>query len=271
MQSKIKNIIKIGIVTVSVILFVFIMCKNPQSESNDIIQTESTIIGSVSHNIKKSYIKKENMVTERIFTTLRTIEPQTKTTSDTTMTTTMLSVTEPQIETSVITEIETERTTQSIIYIEPVVSIIETPVVTTQVITIPVPVEVTNNGRLYNLTDSEIEAIAYITQAEAGSEIEAGKIAVVHCILNRVASSLYPNDVIGVISAPNQFSTYYNYLYRTSVPTEDTLIAVNKALEMYDSVNGATSFYAPRSCYSAWHESMQYCTTIGNHKFFKNW
>jgi spore germination cell wall hydrolase CwlJ-like protein len=187
------------------------------------------------------------------------------------MTTTMLSVTEPQIETSVITEIETERTTQSIIYIEPVVSIIETPVVTTQVITIPVPVEVTNNGRLYNLTDSEIEAIAYITQAEAGSEIEAGKIAVVHCILNRVASSLYPNDVIGVISAPNQFSTYYNYLYRTSVPTEDTLTAVNKALEMYDSVGGATSFYAPRSCYSAWHESMQYCTTIGNHKFFKNW
>ena len=47
-------------------------------------------------------------------------------------------------------------------------------------------------------------------QAEAGNQDERGIRLVTDVILNRVASSKFPNTVEGVVYAPGQFSVVYN-------------------------------------------------------------
>lgn len=73
----------------------------------------------------------------------------------------------------------------------------------------------------YDFTDREIWVLAQVMHHEAGNQREAGQIAVVEVILNRLFSKYFPDTVCGVVYAPKQFS----YVERSKriVPTDREL------------------------------------------------
>lgn len=59
-----------------------------------------------------------------------------------------------------------------------------------------------------SFTQAELDAVARTIWGEARSEGRQGMQAVANVIMNRVASSRWPNDVIGVVKQPYQFSAW---------------------------------------------------------------
>ncbi len=58
----------------------------------------------------------------------------------------------------------------------------------------------------YSTTDEETLLLAALIQAEAANQGDAGRLAVGSVVMNRVASSKFPNTVSGVIYASGQFA-----------------------------------------------------------------
>ena len=58
----------------------------------------------------------------------------------------------------------------------------------------------------YSTTDEETLLLAALIQAEADNQGAAGRLAVGSVVMNRVASSKFPNTVAGVIYSPGQFA-----------------------------------------------------------------
>ncbi len=58
----------------------------------------------------------------------------------------------------------------------------------------------------YSTNDEETLLLAALIQAEADNQGEAGRLAVGSVVMNRVASSKFPNTVAGVIYSPGQFA-----------------------------------------------------------------
>lgn len=72
--------------------------------------------------------------------------------------------------------------------------------------------DATDDGSGGNITDEtpasaeDLELLACIIQCEAEGEPYSGKLAVGSVVMNRVASSSFPNTIMGVIYQPGQFS-----------------------------------------------------------------
>lgn len=120
-----------------------------------------------------------------------------------------------------------------------------------------------------NVSETELNILAKIINAEAKGEPYSGKVAVGAVIMNRIKSSKYPNDIKSVVFAKNQFTPVSNGSYQAAVPTEDDYRAANAALSGEDPTNGALTFYAYKYTKSSYHESLTHTATIGGHKFFK--
>lgn len=58
----------------------------------------------------------------------------------------------------------------------------------------------------YSTSDEEILILAALIQAEAANQGDAGRLAVGSVVMNRVASSKFPNTVSGVVYASGQFA-----------------------------------------------------------------
>lgn len=61
-------------------------------------------------------------------------------------------------------------------------------------------------GGGYSTTDEETLLLAALIQAEADNQGAAGRLAVGSVVMNRVASSKFPNTISGVIYSPGQFA-----------------------------------------------------------------
>lgn len=72
------------------------------------------------------------------------------------------------------------------------------------------------------VSEEDVELIAKTVQAEAGNQDFTGKRMVAAVILNRVESQTFPDDVEGVLSQKNQFSTF-RYLNSIKATDEDVL------------------------------------------------
>ena len=77
------------------------------------------------------------------------------------------------------------------------------------------------------LTNDEYYLLAKCVEAEAGNQDLKGKRLVVDVILNRVDSERFDNDVISVISAKNQFSSYTDGGIAKAIPTLETRLAIS--------------------------------------------
>lgn len=123
-----------------------------------------------------------------------------------------------------------------------------------------------------NVTNAEMDLLARLVHAEAKGEPYAGKVAVASVVLNRVDSSLFPNDIKSVIYQKDQ--GYYAF-----TPVQNGAInqpadasakeAVKEALAFRGMGNGSLYFYNPKTAKSTWITSREVTITIGNHRFAK--
>lgn len=115
-------------------------------------------------------------------------------------------------------------------------------------------------------SNDEVDLIARIISCEAGNQSYQGKVAVGNIIMNRVASSKFPNTVYGVIYQPNQFSVV-NYASFQRTPSAECVQAAQEALNGNNVVPGAL-FYSIAGSSNWVTRNRTYLTTIGGHAFY---
>ncbi|MBN2981069.1 cell wall hydrolase [Cohnella algarum] len=126
-------------------------------------------------------------------------------------------------------------------------------------------------------TDEELRWLYRITEAEAGGESYAGKVAVAASILNRVDHPDWPDTIIDTIFQVDYYNgkAYYQYSpvldkrIHAVTPTQETIRAVRDALNGSDPGLGAIVFYNPDKTDNAWVRSRPVTVRIGNHIFAK--
>lgn len=116
------------------------------------------------------------------------------------------------------------------------------------------------------VSNYDTELLAKIIHAEANGETFLGKVAIGDVIMNRVASSEFPNSIEGVIFQSGQFSpvsdgSFYN------TPTTEDYQAADAALAAGDVTNGALFFYNPNVSGPNWLDTLTTTANIGNHVF----
>lgn len=93
-----------------------------------------------------------------------------------------------------------------------------------------------------NISNSDLQILYKITEAERGGGTTEQKEYVVSVILNRVLSSGWPNTVHGVVFQPYQFEPTRNGAYDRAIPTADTKKAVKNVVK-----NGDTTSLHPQN------------------------
>lgn len=120
-------------------------------------------------------------------------------------------------------------------------------------------------------TEDEVYWLSRIIEAEAAGEPFAGKVAVGEVILNRVASSDFPNTIWTVIF-DNKFGVQFEptingTIYNT--PSEESINAAKTALSGSNYVGDCLYFLNPTKAQSNWIvKNRTYYTTIANHDFY---
>ena len=114
--------------------------------------------------------------------------------------------------------------------------------------------------------------LARIIQAESGAEPYRGKLAVGNVILNRVASTDFPNSIYGVIFDRKngvQFTPVANgTIYNT--PSAESIRAAEECLRGTRVVGDCLYFFNPKTATKAsWIvQNCRYYTSIGDHDFY---
>ena len=114
--------------------------------------------------------------------------------------------------------------------------------------------------------------LARIIQAESGAEPYRGKLAVGNVILNRVASTDFPNSIYGVIFDRKngvQFTPVANgTIYNT--PSAESIRAAEECLRATRVVGDCLYFFNPKTATKAsWIvQNCRYYTSIGDHDFY---
>lgn len=120
-----------------------------------------------------------------------------------------------------------------------------------------------------------VEAIHF----EAKGETYEGKVAVGHVIMNRVASSRFPDTICGVVKQDYQFS-YRNGGAKPVIDVTNSIeerslhetakvafLVVNGTLDAHD--HGCDHYYAHNKVEPYWVSAAKYETIVGNHTFVK--
>ena len=128
---------------------------------------------------------------------------------------------------------------------------------------------IVSGDQFYNSND--LYWLSRIINAEASGESLVGMIAVGNVVLNRKASSQYPNTVYGVIfdrKGGTQFSPVsMGTIYRT--PSEQSIIAAKICLDGYSVDTGILFFMNPRIATSNWiSKNRPFAFSIGRHDFY---
>ena len=110
--------------------------------------------------------------------------------------------------------------------------------------------------------------LSHIINAESGNQPLVGKIGVGNVVLNRVASSIFPDTVKGVIFQKSQFTpAATGSIY--AQPNDESVIAAKLCLDGANTVGNALFFHNPRTAPNSWAAKHRtYLTTIGGHAFY---
>ena len=113
---------------------------------------------------------------------------------------------------------------------------------------------------------SDHRLLAKLVYAEARGEPYKGQVAVAAVVLNRVASSSFPNTVSGVIYQSGAFSCVSNGSINNT-PDSNCIRAALDALNGWDPTGGCLYYYNPKTAVDKWIFSRTVQTVIGNHSF----
>lgn len=115
-------------------------------------------------------------------------------------------------------------------------------------------------------SSDNVYLLARAIYAEARGEPYTGQVAVAAVILNRVASSQFPNTISGVIYQKGAFSSVYDGQINLT-PSDTAIKAAKDALNGWDPSNGALYFYNPKTSTSQWIFTRTVIAKIGRHNF----
>jgi len=118
------------------------------------------------------------------------------------------------------------------------------------------------------IISSDHRLLAKLVYAEARGETYKGKVAVAAVVLNRVASSSFPNTISGVVYQKGAFTCVSNGSINNT-PTNECIRAALEAMNGWDPTNGCLYYYNPRLTDDQWIRTRTVVTVIGNHKFAK--
>ena len=125
-------------------------------------------------------------------------------------------------------------------------------------------------------TEEERLVCQYIVEMEAHELSYKHKQRIMCVIVNRMYSDLFPdqNSLLEVTTAPDQFSSLYNFYNPVYYPDEETVKAVDSILygdeDLYDVSLGALFFYNPDRSggYIDFFESREFLYEMDGHRFF---
>lgn len=113
---------------------------------------------------------------------------------------------------------------------------------------------------------SDHRLLAKCVYAEARGEPYKGQVAVAAVVLNRVASSSFPNTVSGVIYQSGAFSCVDNGSINNT-PDSSCIRAALDALNGWDPTGGCLYYYNPNTAADTWIFTRTVQTVIGRHSF----
>ncbi len=117
-----------------------------------------------------------------------------------------------------------------------------------------------------NYTNSDLYLLAKCIYAEARGESYTGQVAVGAVVLNRVASSSFPNTISGVIYQKNAFTAVSDGQINLE-PDKTAMNAASDAMNGWDPTYGCIYYYNPAVATSSWIFGRKTVTTIGKHVF----
>jgi N-acetylmuramoyl-L-alanine amidase len=123
-----------------------------------------------------------------------------------------------------------------------------------------------NESKSSNYTSSDLYLLAKCIYAEARGESYTGQVAVGAVILNRVASSQFPNTISGVIYQKGAFTAVSDGQINLT-PNNTAMNAAQDALNGWDPTYGCLYYYNPAVATSSWIFGRETVTTIGKHVF----
>ncbi len=125
-----------------------------------------------------------------------------------------------------------------------------------------------NKGQSGNssYTNSDLYLLAKCIYAEARGDSYTGQVAVGAVVLNRVASSQFPNTVSGVIYQRHAFTAVSDGQINLT-PDQTAMNAAQDAMNGWDPTYGCLYYYNPAVATSSWIFSRKTVTTIGKHIF----
>ncbi len=122
----------------------------------------------------------------------------------------------------------------------------------------------------YAASASELEWLAATIQAEADGESYTGKLAVGSVIMNRVKSSAFPNNVVGVITQDIQFASYRSGKVELIISRGPNSTCLQAAQEVLDGARVGDYLFFMTQYYADYYGISEY-EMIGDHAFFYRW
>lgn len=116
------------------------------------------------------------------------------------------------------------------------------------------------------IVSADQKLLAKLVYAEARGESYKGQVAVAAVVLNRVASSSFPNTISGVIYQTGAFSCVSNGSINNT-PNDTAIRAALDAMNGWDPTNGCLYYYNPGKTSDSWIRTRTVVTVIGNHYF----
>ncbi|MGQ8870904.1 cell wall hydrolase [Paenibacillus sp. TSA_86.1] len=123
----------------------------------------------------------------------------------------------------------------------------------------------------YSVSDKELHLLQKIVMAEAEGEPYKGKVAVANVVLNRLRSANFPDTIYKVIHQKSQFSPVANGRLKRVTPNEDSVKAVNAALNGQKEVSDDTYYFLSLTLADdlTVARTKKEVKTIGHHTFYK--
>lgn len=116
--------------------------------------------------------------------------------------------------------------------------------------------------------ENDVFWLSRIIYRESGNQSLEGQMAVGNVVLNRVASSIFPNSVESVLAQKNQFSCYKSGALAKTDPSKTSIIAAKLVLDggVVEETKGALFFDSGSNSWAARNKTL--IATFGGHKFY---
>jgi N-acetylmuramoyl-L-alanine amidase len=115
-------------------------------------------------------------------------------------------------------------------------------------------------------SQADIYLLARVVYAEGRGESYKGQVAIAAVVLNRVASSQFPNTIAKVVYQPGAFSVVNDGQINLA-PDQTALKAARDAMNGWDPSGGALFYFNPAKTTNAFLWSRKVTAVIGNHRF----